>query len=159
MDRTKEKITPKSVSLGDPLLAIILATIVIVMFFQVVFRYIFNNSITWSEELVRYLFVWVTFLGAALCFKDQLNIGVDFFQDLLPEGARKLMVQFNLLIMLSFTIFLLVSGCCWLFVGGKSFGSSIPVPINIALYGALPTSSILIVYFLINRLKSNYNHK
>ena len=150
--RTPEDVVQnQNISVADQILAAILGVIVVVMFFQVVFRYVFNNSITWSEELIRYLFVWMTFFGAALCFRDKIHIGVDFFLEQMPPKIRKVVGQFNLFIMILFTVFLLISGLCWVIVGGKSIGSSIPVPINLALYGAIPFSSLWILVYLIRR--------
>lgn len=143
--------TSSPVRISDKILAFVLGTIVVVMFFQVLFRYVFNNSITWSEELIRYLFVWITFFGAALCFRDRIHIGIDFFLDLMPTPIRRFVERINLIIMILFTIFLLISGIWWMIVGGKSIGSSIPVPINLALYGALPFSCLWILVYLIRR--------
>src|SRR5690606_38231361 len=139
------------IPVSDQILAAVLGVIVVVMFFQVVFRYVFNNSITWSEELIRYLFVWITFFGTALCFRDRIHIGVDFFLEQMPPKLRQVIERFNLFVMILFTMFLLISGLCWMVVGGKSIGSSIPVPINFALYGAMPFSCFWILVYLIRR--------
>ena len=43
-----------------------LILMVALVFIQVIMRYIFNNSLSWSEELVRYIFIWQIWLGASL---------------------------------------------------------------------------------------------
>jgi len=45
-----------------------------VIFLQVIFRYVLHNSLTFSEELARYLFVWTVFLGSAVVAKDNGHI-------------------------------------------------------------------------------------
>ena len=64
--------------IADNTLAILLGLIVAIMFAQVMFRYTFNNSLSWSEEIAKFIFIWITFLGAALCFRDRKHLGVDF---------------------------------------------------------------------------------
>lgn len=56
---------------------------------QVFFRYVLNHSLFWSEELARYLLVWLTFLGASVAYKRNLHPGVDLLVDRLPAGLRK----------------------------------------------------------------------
>ena len=57
----------------------------------VFFRYVLNDSLVWGEELARYLFVWLVFLGAGLGVGKNVHVGVDSFVRMLPLGPRKLM--------------------------------------------------------------------
>lgn len=59
-------------------LMIALAIMVIVIFSQVVMRYVFNNSLSWSEELARYLFVWFSWMGVSAGLKDNEHLRVEF---------------------------------------------------------------------------------
>lgn len=56
------------------LLFILSAMMVILAFLQVVMRFIFNNSLTWSEELTRYCFIWLIYIGISLGVKEQKHI-------------------------------------------------------------------------------------
>ncbi len=49
----------------------------ILVFGNVVLRYLFNTGITWSEEAARFLFVWLTFLGAVGALNENQHLGVD----------------------------------------------------------------------------------
>jgi len=51
-------------------------------------RYVLNNTPPWSEELCRYLFVWVSFLGACVATRRAAHLGVDSLVSRLPAGAR-----------------------------------------------------------------------
>ena len=64
METKKEKSNPIDLFLG-----IIFCLIVLLIFTQVLFRYLLNNSLNWTEELAKYLFVWMTFIGSASAFK------------------------------------------------------------------------------------------
>ncbi len=58
-------------------LVISLAIMVVVIFTNVIMRYIFNNSLSWSEELARYLFVWFSWLGVSAGLKDNEHLRVE----------------------------------------------------------------------------------
>ena len=58
-------------------MAACLAVMVVLVFGNVVMRYAFNSGITLSEELSRWLFVWVTFLGAIVAMKEGAHLGSD----------------------------------------------------------------------------------
>ena len=61
----------------EALIALLLAVMVVLVFGNVVMRYAFNSGITVSEELSRWLFVWMTFLGAIVALKDNGHLGTD----------------------------------------------------------------------------------
>ncbi len=71
---------------------VILAVIamIVVIFLQVIFRFIIDDPLSWSEELARYLFVWITFLGAAICAREKGHIGMDFVVEKLPKKLAKI---------------------------------------------------------------------
>lgn len=61
----------------EALIALLLAIMVVLVFGNVVMRYAFNSGITISEELSRWLFVWMTFLGAIVALKENGHLGTD----------------------------------------------------------------------------------
>ena len=58
-------------------IALCLAVMVVLVFGNVVLRYGFNSGITISEELSRWLLVWLTFLGAIVAVREHTHLGVD----------------------------------------------------------------------------------
>ena len=69
----------------ETLLIILLILITFVMGLQVFCRYILNNSLTWSEELTRYLFIYMAFISIAYCTKKWISIKIDQVMNLLPD--------------------------------------------------------------------------
>ena len=63
---------------------VISVVMVLVTLAQVVFRYVLSAPLPWSEELARYCFVWIVFLGAAIGLERGFHLGVDLFVNLLP---------------------------------------------------------------------------
>lgn len=56
---------------------------------QVVFRYVIAAPLPWSEELARYCFVWIVFLGGAVGLSRGIHLGVDLIVNMMPERARR----------------------------------------------------------------------
>lgn len=80
---------------------------VLLVFLNAVMRYLFDSGITWSEELSRYSFVWIVFLGAIVAFKDGAHIIVDLLISKFPKGLKKVSFLItNLLIIGIMVLFL-----------------------------------------------------
>ncbi|MBA4213480.1 MAG: C4-dicarboxylate ABC transporter permease [Polaromonas sp.] len=91
------------------LMVLFLALMVAMVFGNVVMRYGFNSGITLSEELSRWLFVWMTFLGGVVALNERSHLGTDSLISRLPVGGRKLCLAASLLLMLF---------VCWLIFRG-----------------------------------------
>ena len=92
------------------LMVMCLFLMVIMVFGNVVLRYGFNSGITVSEELSRWLFVWMTFLGAIVAMRKHAHLGTDTLVGRLPLAGKKVCFVIAHLLMLSM---------CWLMaVGG-----------------------------------------
>ena len=92
--------------LEETILLILLVLMTCIMGVQIVSRYVFQNSLTWSEELVRYMFVWSAFLGVPFCIKHGLSIKVDQFRNLFPIPLQKVLMYIDKII--NFLLFLVL---------------------------------------------------
>ncbi len=70
-------------------IALLLAAMVLLVFGNVVLRYAANSGITVSEELSRWLFVWMTFLGAVVALKEHGHLGTDMLVSRLGPAGKK----------------------------------------------------------------------
>ena len=109
------------------LCVVCLALMVILVFGNVVLRYGFNTGITVSEELSRWLFVYVTFLGAIVAMREHAHLGVDSLVRRLPPIGKKVCLVVSQLLMLFAT---------WLFLQGSW------VQTNINLKNSAPVSGL-----------------
>jgi TRAP-type C4-dicarboxylate transport system permease small subunit len=97
----------RAITRFDSLLAEVEASVLIalvvvmttVVFLQVVYRYLLAQPLRWPEELARYVFVWISLLGAALSLHRRSHFGMDFFFRMLPHKGRRF---------LTFAVYLLV---------------------------------------------------
>jgi TRAP-type C4-dicarboxylate transport system permease small subunit len=93
----------------EVVIALFLAVMVVLVFGNVVLRYGFNSSISMSDEVSRWLFVWVTFLGAVVALQRHEHLGVDMVVDRLPDMGKKICLVLGHGVMLAVT--------WWLFDG------------------------------------------
>ena len=70
----------------------------IILFVQVVFRFVLHASLPWSEEASRYLLVWTAFIGGAYGVRRGAHIGIEAFAFLLPKKAQKVLNLFVLIV-------------------------------------------------------------
>ena len=83
---------------------------VLLIFYQVIMRYGFNNSSFWSEELARYIFMWQIWLGASIGFKDDKHIKIELLTSHLHGKAKVFFSLLSNLLMFAFCAFLVVKG-------------------------------------------------
>jgi TRAP-type transport system small permease protein len=84
-------------------IALALAVMVVLVFGNVVLRYAFNSGITMSEEVSRWLFVWLTFLGAIVALKEHGHLGSDMLVSRLPVLGKKICLVVGQVLMLYIT--------------------------------------------------------
>ncbi len=78
---------------------------------QVFCRYVLNHSLFWSEELARYLLVWLTFIGATVAYHRNMHPGVDILFKRLDRSSRDRIRQIVHLVSLSFFLVMIWYGC------------------------------------------------
>jgi TRAP-type C4-dicarboxylate transport system permease small subunit len=86
--------------LAELTLVLMLSAMVIMVFGNVVLRYGFNDSIIYSEELSRFFFIWITFLGAVVTMRDNAHLGLDSLVRKLSLRGKKVAFAISNLLML-----------------------------------------------------------
>jgi TRAP-type transport system small permease protein len=82
------------------LIAAMLAVMVVLVFGNVFMRYAFNSGFTLSEELSRWLFVWMTFLGAVVALRSNGHLGTDMLVGKLGPRGKRMCMGLSLVLML-----------------------------------------------------------
>lgn len=133
-----------------------LAFTTLLIFVQVILRYIFNNSLSWSEELARYIFIWQIWLGTSVSMKENEHICLDMLNNKLKGKAKVILALVANLLMLAFCVFLVKYG--WELVmsmmrrGNKSVALRIPMWI---VYSSLPFSQLVVGLRVLGRIVVN----
>ena len=87
--------------------AVIFVIIMILLFMQVVSRYVFKHSFTWTEELGQLLFVWMTYLGVSSAVTYRKHLRIDALLNAVPFKVKKAMLIISDIIFIIFNIYLI----------------------------------------------------
>lgn len=66
-------------------MAILLIILTMVMFLQIIMRFVFHHALSWPEEICRYIFVYITFLTLGYCIRRNSMLRLDVLQEMLPK--------------------------------------------------------------------------
>jgi TRAP-type C4-dicarboxylate transport system permease small subunit len=114
-------------------MALLLALMVVLVFGNVVLRYGFRSGIVISEELSRWLFVWMTFLGAVVGLNHGAHLGTEFLVKRVGTNGKKLLLTIAYLSMIS---------VCWLVLSG----AWVQTKINLTTISAAMEAPVALFY-------------
>jgi TRAP-type C4-dicarboxylate transport system permease small subunit len=133
------------------LIALALAVMVVLVFTNVVLRYAFSSGITVSEELSRWLFVWLTFLGAIIAMREGAHLGSDTLVSRLPLVGKKICFVLGHLLML-FVCWLLFQGA-WVQMQINLTSTSAVMEASMGIfYGCGVVTAVSVALILLHRL-------
>ena len=95
------------VNIDQYISAILFIIIMVLLFMQVVSRYVFRHSFTWTEELSILLFVWMTYMGVSSAVTYRKNLRIDALLDVVPFKVKKAMLIISDIIFIIFNIYLI----------------------------------------------------
>ncbi|RCV93557.1 TRAP transporter small permease [Vreelandella rituensis] len=122
-----------------------MAALIGVITLQIISRVLFS-AVGWTEEVARFLLVWITFLGATLAFQRGRHIAVTFAVDALPGRLRQVARIAATLIVLAFMVALVVIGYRYMQV--QSFQKSASMRLSMTyVYAVIPLSAALMGWY------------
>jgi len=135
-------------------MAFLLGFMVLDVFWGVITRYLLESQSSWTDELARFLLVWLSILGAAYASGKKLHIAID----LLPKGLNQkqqnyLDIAIHLIVLLFTVSVFLVGGIRYVFIS-FALGQTSPalqIPIGF-VYMVLPLSGAFILYYKLSEL-------
>jgi len=109
---------------------------------QVLWRYVLNEPLVWTEEVVRYALIWIVFLGAGAAIKRGMLAAVELVSQLVSDTLRKMLTWTSLAICCTFWAILLIYGVIILGAvqGMKSGALEMPMPL---VYLAIPVGAAI----------------
>jgi TRAP-type transport system small permease protein len=120
---------------------------------NVIARYVFNSPIQWAEELSRYSFIWLVFIGAAICSKHKKHIAIEVLLAVLRGRSRlALMALINVGIL---GLMLVIIHYSWVLMGSATHPTAeLKIPQSM-VYLAVPVSATLILLHTLADLRAN----
>ena len=137
----------------DYFVVVLFLVVFLVVILQVFMRFVLNSPLVWSEELARYLFMWVSLIGWAFAARSGTHIRIAIIADNLPARVRKALDIMNFLLTLVFAGVMLYYGV--VLVGKNLDVQTITLFFTYsAVYAAVPFSMMFLVFYSTFRLIS-----
>jgi len=124
----------------------------LITFTNVITRYIFHVGVGWSEELVRFIMIWITFIGMGIAIRNGSHVSIDFFVKKLGRKIKKQADRIGHLLAASFCFFLFVSSLILTFKVFRQEQITAGLQIRIGfIYLILPATTLIstIRYFIL----------
>jgi TRAP-type C4-dicarboxylate transport system permease small subunit len=112
MEQSQNKssgVLDKIINFVDIIASIMMVLLTLVVFGEVLSRYVFNYPLVYSNELTKLLFPWVIFIAGISITKNEGHLSINFFRELLPKAGQKWAFVFAKLVMLYFSVFMMLS--------------------------------------------------
>jgi len=133
------------------LVGTMLAAICVIVFMGVFFRYFLHIGLGWTEELARYLQVWMTFVGATVAVKRWSHFQLTLVNQLIPAGAHRFTSIFSILVVMALAAIMIKNGAD---ITRVSWSQTSPIMgWNFGyLYLVVPVSGVLMELFAVRHL-------
>lgn len=136
-------------------LVVLMALMVLNVTWQVVSRYVFQSPSSFTDELSRYMLIWVGMLGAAYVAGKNEHLAIDILLTKLEEKAQdKLMILINICIFIFALVVMLIGGSNLVYLTFILEQKSAVLQIPLAyIYGIIPFSGLLVIYYQVVSIK------
>ncbi|PKR78205.1 hypothetical protein CEY16_00135 [Halalkalibacillus sediminis] len=128
----------------------LLFAIVFVTILQVVFRFVFDSPLTWTDEIGRFLLIWVVFLGVGVVSFDDKHLAVNMLQENMSPKVHLITTQIMRLIIIVFLVIVIYTSIDVVRVAHLNSTGALDIPYSF-WRGAAPVGSALMIIFTILR--------
>ena len=125
---------------------------------QVVCRYVLKISLSFTEELARFLFIWVTFLGTAMAMKKHQHVNMDLLVHLFPESVQRVVNLIVTLFVECTYLMMVYSGVRVMMKTTSQTSPAMNLPMAV-VYAAVPVSMLIMAFFQICEFAERGNQK
>ena len=128
------------------------AVLVLLVTWQVFTRLVLSNPSIWSEELARYVFIWLSLIGISIATGEKADVAIDYFVQKAPLAAQRVLEIVAYLATLTFALLVMVWGG-YLNAAQNMHQLNPVLPISAGvLYLAVPVSGVLLTFYLVYHL-------
>jgi TRAP-type C4-dicarboxylate transport system permease small subunit len=131
-------------------------TMTFVVALQVFFRYVLNQSLFWSEELARFLLVWLSFLGASVAYRRKAHPGIDVLSSRMPDRVSRIFTIVVHVVSIAFFSVMIFYGYRFAYFVRLQISPALYVP-KWVIFSIVPLSGLILmihgVTFLLQELE------
>ena len=125
------------------ILVVLLSVFTVIVMMQVIARYVLNSPLTWSEQVARYLFIWMIMLGTSLAFRMKIHIAFDMVLNRFPPLLKRIVQFGNVALVAIFSCYWFVKSMDLVMRSTRTIAAGIEIPMNF-IYVAQPVGAALL---------------
>ncbi len=135
-------------------LVLLMATMLLTVLWQIFTRYVLNSPSSITEEISRFVFIWIGILGAAYASGQRIHVTIDLLSPKLNDKQKKMLQRFIALLVITFCLLALVIGGGNLVYVNNLLGqhsAALNIPLSV-VYAVLPIGGLLIIIYKVLEL-------
>ncbi|WP_313342295.1 TRAP transporter small permease [Sedimentibacter sp.] len=140
------------------ILSILFTVMVVALFYQIIMRFLFESANSWSEELTRYSFIWMSMLGSAIATRRSRHMNVDFLMNRMPKILKIINSIIIKSLIIAFLIVIIFYGISLVSITFKQLSPGLRVPMAY-MYASVPIGGILMLLFTIEVIINDIKNK
>ena len=130
-----------------------IAVFTVVILVSIFFRYVLNDSLVWSEQVCRYLYVWMVMLGMPVVYREKGNVAFDLLYNKFSPRVKRLFHVTTDLLIACFSGFLALQGLKYTILKGSTIITGINLPQGY-LYVSQSIGGVIMILFVIEHIIS-----
>ena len=130
-------------------LALFMAALLVNILWQVASRFLLNTPSSYTEELARFLLLWIGMLGGCYAYRQHSHLGLDVVVSRLPPARQRLLAKLVTATVIAFAVLVLGYGggyLVWLTLELEQISAAMGIPMGY-VYSVLPLSGALITFY------------
>lgn len=140
------------------LLILVLVSMIVILMAHIIFRYVLNNSLTWSEELLKIMLVWFGMMSVAVLAARREHVAIVVFKEHMPEKVQSFLTKLTQLIIVGICILMVIIGIQYCMKAGFRLTPALRIPYAWA-YAAIPVAFVPVTLFELRNFISDFTGK
>ncbi len=140
------------------LLVIILMAMVVILMAHIIFRYVLNNSLTWSEELLKIMLVWFGMMSVAVLAARREHVAIVVFKEHMPKKVQNFLSKLTQFLTVGICILMVIIGIQYCVKAGFRLTPALRIPYTWA-YAAIPVSFVPVMLFELRNFICDFTGK
>ena len=110
------------------LLILVLVSMIVILMAHIIFRYVLNNSLTWSEELLKIMLVWFGMMSVAVLAARREHVAIVVFKEHMPKKVQNFLTKLTQLIIVGICVFMVIIGIQYCMKAGFRLTPALRIP-------------------------------
>ena len=128
------------------LLILVLVSMVVILMAHIIFRYVLNNSLTWSEELLKIMLVWFGMMSVAVLAARREHVAIVVFKEHMPKKVQNFLSKLTQLIIVGICVLMVIIGIQYCMKAGFRLTPALRIP-YVWAYAAIPVAFVPVTLF------------